>query len=304
MSKLNSVLFFSTAVMFFMSPAEGKTPASVQRPSYIPENIVSMELWSGRKIPYTLPSDAARKEHLYPSRDGKERVADVKVPAIYCFPAPGKGPHPAVIVAPGGGYSRLAWSHEGKDICALLQKNGFTAFLLKYRCPSRRKAAHMDAARAVRLIRFHAKKFNVDPKRVGAIGFSAGAHLVASISAPASDMPYPQEDPADKLNFRPDFTALIYPAYLVKDLNTLSLSPELKVDSKTPPSFLVQTGDDGIKVENSLAWYRALKQAKVSCEMHIWATGGHGYGIWRKGTPVSDWHIPAMIWFKRTAGVK
>lgn len=153
-------------------------------------------------------------------------------------------------------------------------------------------------ARAIRLIRSRAGEFRIDPAKIGVIGFSAGAHLCAAVSA-APEEPYPAADEVDKQDFRPDFTALIYPAFLLKNVEKLTLSDEFKVDKNTPPTLLIQTGDDPIKVDNSLGWYRALHKAGVPCEMHIWPTGGHGYGLWLKDKPVSDWHLPALKWFRR-----
>ena len=271
--------------------------------SFVADNIIPVRIWEKCPVPYASAKDAALKEKPVVRNDGKLRITNVTVPEIYPFLASGKKTHPAVVVAPGGGYGYLAWSHEGVAICRWLQSNGFTAFLLKYRCPGRRLAARADMARAIRLIRFNAKKFNIDPAKVGVIGFSAGAHLCAAVSA-APEEPYPVYDAADKLEYRPAFTALIYPAFLVRDMKNLTLSKEFKIDKRTPQTLLIQTGDDSIKVENSLGWYRALHQAGVPCEMHIWSNGGHGYGLWLKGKPVSDWHLPAMKWFRRCAGMK
>ncbi|MBE6375379.1 MAG: alpha/beta hydrolase [Lentisphaerae bacterium] len=267
--------------------------------SFVADDIPGIKLWDDGEIPFFKSEDAGKKERLYPcSWDTRPRVTDVTIPEIYCFPAPGKAAHPAVLVAPGGGYSYLSWEHEGIEICRMFQRQGFTAFLLKYRCPGRRQAAFADAARAIRLIRYQAEKFNILPDKVGAVGFSAGAHLCAVISAPANE-PYPEKDEVDKGSFRPDFTALIYPAFLTGDMQKLTLKSEFKVDEKTPPALLIQTGDDPIRVENSLAWYRALQAEKIKCEMHIWDKGGHGYGIWLKDSPVADWPLPAVKWFKR-----
>ena len=270
----------------------------------IPAMNNAIRLWSGMK-PFSSPEDQQLKEHFTAENpeDGILRLTDVVDPAMYCFPASGPGPHPAVLVCPGGAYSILAWNHEGLDICAMLNTNGFTAFLLKYRCPNRRQAAHADAARAMRLIRKNAEFYNIDPCRTGVIGFSAGAHLSATISAPAEKEPYAAQDEADQLSYRPDFTALIYPAYLIAEADRLTLAPEFHVDSNVPPTFLVQAQDDGILVENSVAWFMALRRAGVPCEMHVWPEGKHGYGLLRTGNPVSNWYVPAVAWFRKMAGI-
>ena len=114
----------------------------------------TFKLWE-QDIPLTTPDDASRVEHFQDHKGGIDRLTDVTEPTITWFPASGQGPHPAVLVCPGGGYSILAWNHEGRDICGMLNQNGFSAFLLKYRCPDRRAAAHADAARAMRMIRHH-----------------------------------------------------------------------------------------------------------------------------------------------------
>ena len=253
-------------------------------------------------IPFTIPEDANRKESR-PKDGGIIRIHDVTEAAVRYFPTSGTGPHPAVLVCPGGSYSYQAVNHEGYDIAAWLNSIGFSAFVLKYRCPDRRLAAHADAARAMRFLRANAESLEIDPNRIGCIGFSAGGHLCASISAPANPVPYEPLDEVDNLSFRPDFTALIYPAYLA-DKETLQLAPEFDVNANTPSTFIIQTQDDGINVENAVAWYLAMRKANVPCEMHLFAEGGHGYGLFRRGFPVNDWNTPAGKWFRRAAGLK
>ena len=260
------------------------------------------EIW-GKIKPFYREEDKLLSEHLKenPEQDGNDRYTDVVDPRLFFFPASGKAPHPAVLVCPGGGYSHLAWTHEGLDIASFLNLQGISAFVLRYRCPDRRKAALADGARSMRFIRENAEKFAVDPGKVGAIGFSAGAHLVAGLSAPADPVPYPETgDALDKREFRPDFSLLVYPAYLA-DRETGKLAPEFLVDGRTPPTFLVQTEDDFVGVENSLAWYAALKKAGVPGEMHLYAEGHHGYGLMRKGFPVCSWGELAAKWLEKVA---
>jgi len=262
------------------------------------------QIWGAEK-PFASPEDANRKEHLKEAKvppDGCDRYTDVTEPELHFFPASSPAPCPAVLVCPGGGYAHLAWNKEGLDIASFLNLNGITAFVLKYRCPDRRQAAHADAARAMRFIRGNAEKLGVDPARVGAIGFSAGAHLVATISAPAEAVPYKPVDALDERSYRPDFAALIYPAYLADE--ALNVMPEFKLDGTVPPTFLVQAEDDFIRVENSLVWYLALKRAGVPAEMHLYAEGGHGYGLNRTGKPIAEWGIAAGNWFRRMCGIR
>ena len=264
------------------------------------EYLQEIKLWNG-PAPFAEDGDAVKKECFTPDKgDGIKRITDVTDPSITFYPASGKGPKPAVLVCPGGAYSILAWNHEGRDICALLNLNGFSAFLLKYRCPGRRAAAHADAARAMRLIRANAAEFGIIPDKVGIIGFSAGGHLSATMCAPADPVPYPAQDAADEFSYRPNFAALIYPAYLVSE-ETWEINPEFNITPETPPTFIVQAENDMVPVENTLIWYRALKNAGVPAEMHLYDDGGHGYSLLRTGNPISNWGTLAGDWFRRQA---
>jgi len=259
-----------------------------------------LKLWPN-EAPFAEPGDEKLVEHFANCDNGINRLTDIARPSITYYPTSGKGPHPSVLVCPGGGYSILAWNHEGQDICSFFNTIGFTAFLLKYRCPGKRTAAHADAVRAMRLIRHNAAEFNIDPAKVGIMGFSAGAHLAATVSAPHNGTPYQIIDDADALPFRPNFTALIYPAYLADQ--SLTLAPEFHIDANVPPTFLLQAENDSIKVENSIAWFMALKKAGVKAEMHIYPEGAHGYGILRTGNPIADWPALASKWFRQQAGI-
>lgn len=285
-------------MLYFEKYQKNRRNMMLETPAYYEE----IPIWND-VIPFTVPEDANRKETRPVGEDGIIRIHDVTIPTVRYYPAAGRGPHPAVLVCPGGGYSYQAVNHEGYDVAAWLNTLGFSAFVLKYRCPDRRTAAHADAARAIRFIRANAEVFGIDPGKVGCIGFSAGGHLCASITAPADPVPYEALDEVDTFSFKPDFTALIYPAYLA-DKETLQLEPEFSIDADTPETFVVQTQDDGINVENSLAWYLAMKKANRPCEMHLYAQGGHGYGLFRKGKPVNEWISLAGPWFLRAAGLK
>ena len=293
--------FIFAVVLFCVFPLKA-AEKNTKPLSFVADDIKPVRIWANHPVPFAVPEDSGRKEILIKPNSKTRRISQISDPELYPFIVPGGTPRPAVIIAPGGGYSYVAWEPVIK-VGYWLQKNGFNAFILKYRCPRRRDAALTDMARAIRLIRYRAKEFNVDPLRVGVIGFSAGGHLCASVSA-FSGEPYPAMDEADKLNYRPDFAALIYPAYLVKDVKNLTLASNFKVDKTTPPTFLVQTADDPIKVENALAWHLALLRSGVSCEMHIWDKGGHGYGISKTNHPVSDWPEIALKWLRRVTGKK
>lgn len=259
-------------------------------------------LWNDRIPPFTQEEDHSRVEHFKDDTDGIDRLINVTNPTITFFPATRLGPHPAVVVCPGGGYYYLTWNLEGTDICAKLNAAGFSAFLLKYRCPDRREGARADAARAIRMIRANAKEWDVDPARIGIIGFSAGSHLSASISAPADPVPYEPADEIDALPFRPDCTALIYPWSLTKEG---AIAPEFKVDETIPPVLMIQTEDDFAKPEeNSVPWFLACKAAGVPAELHIYPSGGHGYGIIPSEDPVSVWGDIAITFFTRQLKAK
>ena len=206
-------------------------------------------------------------------------------------------------MCPGGGYSILAMDLEGTEICQWLNSIGVTGVLLKYRVPARpgdsnHKLPLQDAQRALGLVRFHAREWNLDPKRIGVLGFSAGGHLTANLSNHFDPRVYAAMDDADQVSCRPDFALPIYPAYLVRKNQNNQLSPELNVTTNTPPTFLIQTENDPVGVENSLFYFVALKRAGVPAELHLYATGGHGYGLRPSNELVSGWPKRAEEWLR------
>jgi acetyl esterase/lipase len=231
------------------------------------------------------------------------RTGNITEPSLTFYPAPEQNNSGAtVVVFPGGGYRILAFDLEGTEVCSWLNSIGINAALLKYRVPEppdvpRHAAPLQDAQRAVGMVRSHAAAWHVDPKRIGVLGFSAGGHLAVLLSNDYQTRSYSFFDDADRASCRPDFTILIYPAYLTKDDRT-TLSPELKVSAQTPPTFLVQTEDDPVHVENSLVYYRALAAAKVPAEMHLFSSGGHGYGLRSSPQAVSGWPALAEAWLR------
>jgi acetyl esterase/lipase len=221
------------------------------------------------------------------------RLANVSDPTLTFYPAPAaKNTGAVVIVFPGGGYRILALDLEGSEICEWLNSIGVNAALVKYRVPaapnaSRYEAPLVDAKHALEMVRARANEWHIDAQRVGVIGFSAGGHLAALLSNQEA---------------RPDFAMLIYPAYLTQEKDLSVLATEFNVTAQTPPTFLIQTEDDGVHVENSLVYYAALKKNKVAAEMHIFATGGHGYGLRKTAEPVTQWPHLAEAWL-RTRGL-
>jgi len=239
------------------------------------------------------------------------RLTQVTEPTITVFQPPaGRLAHVGVVVFPGGGYHILAFDLEGTEVCEWLNSLGISAFLVKYRVPPlpgvpRYRAPLQDAQRALGYVRYHTKEWQVDPHRIGVIGFSAGGDLAALLSNNFKDRTYQPIDPADQASCRPDFAMLIYPAYLVeKSQQGYQLVPQLKVTSDTPPSFLVQAEDDPVHVENVIYYFMALKHATVPSEMHIYAKGGHGYGLRRTGLPVTHWTDLAGKWLREQGVLK
>ena len=232
------------------------------------------------------------------------RLTNVSNPTITVYhPEKDKDNGAAIIVCPGGGYGILAYDLEGTEICEWLNSIGVTAVLLKYRVPRREglppyHAPLQDAQRALGMVRYHAAQWNINPQRIGIMGFSAGGHLSAALSTNFEKRTYEPIDAADQASCRPDFAMLIYPAYLTVPEQGDKLAPELQVTAFTPPTLLIQTGDDPIRVECSLFYYLALKKANVPAEMHLYAKGGHGYGLRIKSGNVSSWPKRAEEWLQ------
>ncbi|OGV57192.1 MAG: hypothetical protein A2283_21035 [Lentisphaerae bacterium RIFOXYA12_FULL_48_11] len=233
-----------------------------------------------------------------PSKDTIIRLGHVTRPNLTLYKViKSDGATPAVIVCPGGGYSILAMNLEGTEIAEWLNAIGVTAIILKYRVPNNRQGAFQDVQRAFRAARQNAKEWNIDPNRIGIIGFSAGGHLSARASNGFETKSYEPVDKADELSCRPDFAMLIYPAYLTtKDC---SIVEELPITANTPKTILIQTQDDGIPVENSIYYYLALKKAKVPSELHIFPCGGHGYGLRPSKNAVSSWPTLCQGWMQK-----
>jgi len=230
------------------------------------------------------------------------RLGNVSSPTLAVYrPPAGKNTGAAVLVFPGGGYSILALDLEGSEVCEWLNTIGVTGVLVKYRVPAqqtgaRKDAPLQDAQRAISLVRQNAAKWNIDPARIGILGFSAGGHLAANLSNHFEKRTYPAIDEADGVSMRPDFALLVYPAYLVGSDG--ALSPGVPVTSSTPQTFLVQAENDGVGVENSLVYFAALRKNRVPGELHVYAEGGHGYGLRPTTDPVTGWPVRAAEWLK------
>jgi len=219
----------------------------------------------------------------------------------------------AVVVFPGGGFEQLAIDLEGTEACDWLTAEGITCVLLKYRVPSAPYdwrcdcrphnlavpvAALEDAQRALRLVRFHANEWHIDPHRVGVLGFSAGGYLVAEISTNFKLPLYAPADEADRESARPDFALAIYPGHLATADD--KLNPNVPVSRETPPTFLVQAEDDYTDgVKQSLVYYAALAKVRVPAELHLYASGGHAFGLRTTNLPITLWPKMAEAWLRR-----
>ena len=243
-------------------------------------------------------------------------VTDVSNPTITVYSPKEKNTGTAIIVFPGGGYNRLAIELEGSEICEWLASIGMTGILLKYRVPASgphydkdcncekdpvKPLALQDAQRAMGLVRFHAKEWSIEPNRIGVMGFSAGGHLVADVSTNYRKRAYAITDDIDEVSCKPNFGIVLFPGHMTfHSTRPYELNKTLPVDSDTPPMFILQAGNDPIdSIQNSLVYYIALKKAGVPTEYHIYAEGGHAFGLNKSAQKVPDWEkLPISDWEK------
>lgn len=237
-------------------------------------------------------------------------VDNVTLPTMTVYSPKGKNTGAAVIVFPGGGFYVLAIDLEGSEACDWLTSKGITCVLLKYRVPDsgphgdagrqrypKAPMALEDAQRTLGLIRFHAAEYHIDPDKIGVLGFSAGGYLVVDISTNFDKRAYAPVDEADKVSCRPNFAVAIYPGHLQASSNGLELNPKIHVSRETPPTFLLQSEDDHVdNVNDSLVYYIALKNASVPVEMHLYAQGGHAFGLRRTKFPITAWPELVETW--------
>jgi acetyl esterase/lipase len=235
-----------------------------------------------------------------------QRLTNVSKPTLTVYrPAPAKDTGAAVVIAPGGGYNILAWDLEGTEVARWLNSIGVTGIVLKYRVPRRPSTPRgeppvgplQDAQRALSLVRSKAKEWKIDPERIGMLGFSAGGHLTASAATHFDKRAYEPIDEVDHVSCRPDFAVLVYPAYLV-DNKTKELKPDVRVSAKTPPCFFAHAGDDRVPADNSVQMYLALKKAGVPAELHVYTSGGHGFGLRPSKHACSTWPARCEEWMR------
>lgn len=248
--------------------------------------------------------DATTEKDNRPAGRPVTRLTNVTSPTLTVYQPPDeKRSGAAVIVFPGGGYRILAIDLEGTEVCEWLNSIGVTAVLVEYRVPEpagvpRFQAPLQDAQRALGIVRSHAAEWKIDPQRVGVLGFSAGGHLAATLLQNTAQRTYTRTDHADDANCRPDFAVLVYPAYLSVEDKGQEIAAEVQPGPGMPPLFIVQAEDDKSFVQGTLLYYRALVSANVPAELHVYETGGHGYGLRPTAAPVTGWPHLVEAWLR------
>jgi len=285
------------------------------------QHSIILPLWKDY-IPNQLPN---HKEEVESLKDpGLLWIENVQDPSIEVFlPAKANANGKAVLICPGGGYEGLAYDWEGTDIAKLLNSKGIAGIVLKYRLPDPESFMNhstiplQDAQRAMRIIHYHAKEWNIEEDKIGVMGFSAGGHLASTLGTHFTKKTTLQPDATDLLNARPDFMILIYPVISMDKSIThegsrnalLGVNPsqklindysnELHVKENTPPTFLLHaTDDDDVPVENSIKFYKALKEKKITVEMHVYPNGGHGFSLALNNKHLNTWPQRLFDWLQ------
>jgi acetyl esterase/lipase len=321
-------LIFALCIAFACGGLSAQTPVWQPSPGH-----TQVPIWPGaapdpQPVAGPEKAETSGKDFLVAGRPAVG-ISNVTRPTMTVYSPTGKNTGAAVVVFPGGGYQVLAIDLEGTEVCDWLTPKGITCVLLKYRVTDvgpypksgpypESPMALEDAQRTVGLVRFHAAEWHIDPHKIGVLGFSAGGHLSAAISTHFAKRLYSSVDAADKESCRPDFAVAVYPGHLSLsaaewDANQgtkkfavphpanvdkdLGLNPEIPITSQTPPTFLLQAEDDHVdNVNDSLAYYIALKNAGVPVEMHLYAQGGHAFGLRRTKFPITGWPQLVETW--------
>ena len=267
-----------------------------------PDHVI--KLWEKPPGAFTVPGP----ESFTPSNPTDKlpiaRLTNVADPRLELYlPAADKRNGTAVIIVPGGGFGILASEHEGSDLAVWFRDRGIVAGVLQHRNPTNKLAnpwelPAWDTQRAVSTLRAKAADFGVKPDRIGLFGFSAGGQV--ALIAATNDRLYPATDDSDKTSLRPDFLMLCYAWKILADNSTTELRPEIKITGQTPPTFLAQANDDPASLaEGSTLAFLALRKAKVPAELHIYSTGGHGFGLRPNETQApGDWTGRLELWLK------
>ena len=321
-------LLFALCVVFAFGGLSAQKPVWQPSPGH-----TQVPIWPGRvPDPHPVAGPELAETTAKPWMDtGRPAtgVSNVTRPTMTVYPPQGKNTRAAVVVFPGGGYQGLAIDLEGTEVCDWLTPKGITCVLLKYRVTDvgaysksgpypESPMALEDAQRTVGLVRFHAAEWHIDPHKLGVLGFSSCGHLVTAMSTHFSKRLYPAVDAADKESCRPDFAVAVYPGHLSLSAakwdatqgtkkfvihypatadKDLGLNPDIPVTHQTTPTFLLQAEDDHVdNVNDSLAYYIALKNAGVPVEMHLYAQGGHAFGLRRTKFPITGWPQLVETW--------
>ena len=276
-------------------------------------------LWAG-----DAPNYQATEETEIHTNEDILWIEKVQTPTLQIFlPTKQNATGQAVVICPGGGYAGLAYDWEGTDFAKLLNAKGIAAFVLKYRLPNSKSISvphetpFLDVQRAMRTVRFHAEKWNIQKDRIGILGFSAGGHLASTMGTHFENENLSSKDSIDQVSDRPDFMALAYPVIsmsekvthqgskdnlLGKNLTEISVqkySNELQVRADTPPTFLVHATDDTVvPVENALLFYQACKEKNIPVELHIYPKGGHGFSLAIGQGYLSSWVNRLTDWME------
>jgi acetyl esterase/lipase len=266
----------------------------------------TLNIWPGKVPGETAAIGPERLRISVPPATPQKEVFDVSTPAIEIYrPSGSTNTGAAMIVLPGGGFSVLKMDYEGEDCAVWLNSIGVTGIVLKYRVPQRQGApsrywpALQDTQRAISFVRSRAAEWNVDPNRIGIVGFSAGSVVGAVAENNFEKRSYESVDDVDKISCRPDFAALVYPGALVQDGK---LIPEIQVSKESPPTFIAIANNDN--TESSVALYSSLKKAGVSAELHIYADGAHGFGMRPSTQPHATWPNRLQDWMNNQGLLK
>ncbi|NJB70322.1 acetyl esterase/lipase [Saonia flava] len=276
-----------------------------------------MPLWENK-----IPNQVKSNEVEHHEKNDILWITNVQNPTLEVYlPAKKNANGKAVLIFPGGGYHGLAYDWEGTDIAKLLNTKGIAGIVVKYRLPiskslfDSKNVPLQDAQRSIRLVRYNADKWNIDPGKIGIIGFSAGGHLASTLGTHYDENVYAKNGEEDVLSARPDFMALIYPVITFDGKVTHGgsksaligeqpsqedvdyFSNELRVGPNTPPTFLVHAvDDDAVPVENSLLFFKALKEHKVSTTLHVYPNGGHGFSLALDDNHLKGWVDRLLDW--------
>jgi acetyl esterase/lipase len=308
----NFFIFFVNIVIIFYSVS---SVADIWQPS---SGHKQLSIWPNGKMPN--PVSDIKPESIKVITDrliaGKpwKAIYNVSQPTMTVYSPREKNSGVAIVVFPGGGFNGLAIDLEGTEVCTKLTSQGITCVLLKYRVPDSGPAWHddcqcnihpiaptalQDAQRTIRLVRKNAGKWHINPNKIGVLGFSAGGYMVADISNHFKKRAYKSIDATDEVSCRPDFAIALYPGHLWTHKKALELNPDIIVTNETPPTLLLQAEDDPVdSINHSLVYYTALKNANVPVEMHLYAQGGHGFGVRPTNLPITKWPQLLELWLR------